>query len=70
MNKTTHFLPVKTPDSADDYDKLYLHELLRIDRIPLSIILDRGTSLPLNFVNLFRRVMVCKKSFVLLVIPR
>ena len=42
MTKSTHFLPVKTTYSAEDYAKLYLQEVVRLHGVPISIISDRG----------------------------
>ena len=43
MNKSVHFLPVKTSYSAEDYVKLYIREMVKLYGVPLSIISDRGT---------------------------
>ena len=37
MTKSSHFLAVKTTYSAEDYAKLYLTEIVRFHRVPLSI---------------------------------
>ncbi|WMV29209.1 hypothetical protein MTR67_022594 [Solanum verrucosum] len=42
MTKSTHFLPVKTTNSAEDYAKLYIQEVVRIHGVPISIISNRG----------------------------
>ena len=42
VTKSPHFLAVKTKDSAEDYDKLYINEIVRLYGVPLSIISDRG----------------------------
>ncbi|WMV42092.1 hypothetical protein MTR67_035477 [Solanum verrucosum] len=42
VTKSSHFLAVKTTDSAEDYTKLYIHEIVKLHRVPLSIISDRG----------------------------
>ena len=38
MTKSTQFIVVKTTDSAKDYAKLYLTEIVRLHGVPLSII--------------------------------
>ena len=42
MTKSTHFLPVNTKYSAEDYANLYLQEVLRLYGGLISIISDRG----------------------------
>ncbi|WMV59027.1 hypothetical protein MTR67_052412 [Solanum verrucosum] len=42
MTKSTHFLPVKTTHSAEDYAKLYLQEVVRLHGVPVYIISDIG----------------------------
>ena len=37
MTKSTHFIPVKSTYRAEDYTKLYIDEIVRCHRIPLSI---------------------------------
>ena len=38
MTKSTHFFPVNTTYSAEDYVKLYLQEVVRLHGVPVSII--------------------------------
>nr|AAV31171.1 Putative polyprotein, identical [Solanum tuberosum] len=42
MTKSAHFLPVKTTNSAEDYAKLYIQEVVRLHGVPISIISNRG----------------------------
>ena len=42
MTKSAHFLPVKTTYSTEDYAKLYLQEVVRLNGVPVSFISDRG----------------------------
>ena len=42
MTKSSRFLAVETTDSAKDYAKLYINEIVRFHGVPLSIISDRG----------------------------
>ncbi|WMV38193.1 hypothetical protein MTR67_031578 [Solanum verrucosum] len=42
MTKSAHFIPVKVSFSAEDYAKLYIKEILKLNGVPLSIISDRG----------------------------
>ncbi|KAH0636311.1 hypothetical protein KY290_036738 [Solanum tuberosum] len=41
MTKSSHFLPIKTTHSTEDYAKLYLQEVVRLHGVPVSIISDR-----------------------------
>ena len=42
MTKSFYFLAVKTTDSAEDYAKININEIVRLHGVPLSIISDRG----------------------------
>ena len=42
MSKSSCILVIKSKDSAEDYAKLYLTEIVRLHGVPLSIISDRG----------------------------
>ena len=60
LTKSAHFFPVHTSYTAEDYARLYIRELVRLHRVPLSIILDRGTQFTSQFWKAFRRVLVPK----------
>ncbi|WMV38354.1 hypothetical protein MTR67_031739 [Solanum verrucosum] len=49
MTKSTHFLPVKTTHSTEDYARLYIQEVVRLHRVPVSIISDRGAQFTTQF---------------------
>ena len=49
MTKSSCFLVVKTIDSAEDYVKLYLIEIVRLHGVPLSIISYRGPHFTSHF---------------------
>ena len=55
MTKSAHFLPVKTTYGAEEYAKLYIHELVRLHGIPLSIISDHGAQFTSHFWKSFQR---------------
>ncbi|XP_019238505.1 PREDICTED: uncharacterized protein LOC109218581 [Nicotiana attenuata] len=55
LTKSAHFLPVKTTDSAEDYAKLYIKEIVRLHGTPLSIISDRGAQFTANFWKSFQK---------------
>ena len=42
MTKSSRFLTVKTTDSAEDYVKIYINEIVSLHGVSLSIISDRG----------------------------
>lgn len=60
MNKSAHFLSVKTTNSAEDYVKFYIQEIVRLHGVLVSIISDRVHNSPLNFGSLSRKVWVQK----------
>ena len=41
LTKSTHFIPVKSSNSAEEYARLDLKEIVSFHGIPLSIISDR-----------------------------
>ncbi len=42
LNKSAHFLPMKTTCSVAQYAQLYVREIVRLHIVPASIISDRG----------------------------
>ena len=55
MTKLAHFLPVKTTYGADDYARCYIHDLVRLHGVPLSIISDHGSQFTSYFLRSFQR---------------
>ncbi|WMV25809.1 hypothetical protein MTR67_019194 [Solanum verrucosum] len=49
VTKSAHFLAVKTTDSVEDNAKLYIHEIVRLHGVSLSIISDRDPQFTSNF---------------------
>ena len=43
MTKSSSFLAIKTTNTAEDYVKIYINEIVRLHWVPLSNISDRGT---------------------------
>ncbi|KAL5540026.1 hypothetical protein UlMin_046190 [Ulmus minor] len=43
LTKSAHFLPVRTTYTADQLAELYVHEIVRLHGVPLSIISDRDS---------------------------
>ena len=41
LTKSSHFLAMKTTDSMNSLAKLYIQEIVRLHRIPLSIMFNR-----------------------------
>lgn len=42
LTKSTHFLPVRTTYSTEDYAKLYIKEIDQLHGVSISLISDRG----------------------------
>jgi len=55
LTKSAHFLPVKTTDSAEQYARLYIKEIVRLHGTPVSIISDRGPQFTTNFWQAFQK---------------
>ena len=49
MTKFSCFLAVKTTNSAEDYARLYINEIVRLHGVSLSIISNRGPQLTSHF---------------------
>ena len=57
MTKPSRFLAVNTTYSAEDYAKIYINEIVRLHRVPLSIISNRGPQFTSHFWKSFRKVL-------------
>ena len=42
MTKLAHFLPIKTSYYVEDYDRLYIKQVIRLHGVPISTISKRG----------------------------
>jgi hypothetical protein len=42
LTKTAHFLPVHTTHRAEKYAEIYIDQIVRLHRIPRTIVSDRG----------------------------
>ena len=51
FTKSSHYIPIKSTYSADDYAKIFIDEIVCRHGIPLSIISNRGA----QFTSKFRR---------------
>ncbi|WMV29984.1 hypothetical protein MTR67_023369 [Solanum verrucosum] len=49
MLKSAHFIPVKVSNSVEDYVKMYLTKMVRLNRVTFSIISDYGTQFTSQF---------------------
>ncbi|WMV25598.1 hypothetical protein MTR67_018983 [Solanum verrucosum] len=54
MTKSVHFVPINISNSAEDYSKLYVREMVKFHRVPLSIIPNRGTQFTFQFWKSFQ----------------
>jgi len=43
LTKSAHFLPMRITFSAEQLAELYIKEIVRLHRVPLSIVSDRNT---------------------------
>jgi hypothetical protein len=49
LTKTAHFMAVHTTYSVQDYAELYIDQIVRLHRIPKTIVSDRGTQFVAHF---------------------
>ncbi|KAH0781018.1 hypothetical protein KY290_000616 [Solanum tuberosum] len=55
VTKSSRFLAVKTMNSAEDYAKIYINEIVRLNEVPLSIISNRGPQFTSHFWKSFQK---------------
>ena len=55
LTKSSHLLPVKVSYSAEDYDSLYIKEIVNLHVDPLWIISDRGSQFTSHFWRSFQK---------------
>jgi len=55
LTKSAHFLPVRATYTTEDYAKLYIKEIVRLHRVPVSIISDHRAQLTAHFWRSFQR---------------
>ncbi|KAH0647574.1 hypothetical protein KY285_032822 [Solanum tuberosum] len=55
VTKSPHFLAVKNTNSAEDYAKLYINEVVRFHGVPLSIISDTSPQFTSHFCKSFQK---------------
>ena len=57
LTKSSHFLAMKTVFNAEQLADLYIKEIVRLHRIPLSIVSDQDTKFSSKFWQSFQSVM-------------
>ena len=55
MTKSSHFRPVKTTHSVEDYAKSYIQEVVRFHGLSVSTISDRGAQFTTQFWKSFQK---------------
>ena len=55
FTKSAHFIPVKSTNTAEQYARIYISEIVSLHGIPLSIILDRGAQFTSHFWKAFQK---------------
>ncbi|XP_073031319.1 uncharacterized protein [Primulina eburnea] len=57
LTKSSHFFPVKTTYSMNQYAEAYVQEIVRLHGIPVSIISDRDPRFTSEFLKTFHRAL-------------
>ena len=55
MTKSSRFLAVKTTDSTEKYAKIYINGIVRLNGVPLYIIIDKGPQFTSHFWKSFQK---------------
>ena len=63
LTKSTHFLPVRTDYSLDKLAELYIKEIVRLHRIPISIFSDRDPRFTSRFWEKLQEAMGTRLNF-------
>lgn len=63
LTKSTHFLPVQMNWSLDRLAQLYLHEVVRLHGVPVSITSDRDTRFTSHFWTSLQETMGTRLNF-------
>ena len=61
--KLGHFIPIKVSLLVNEYDRLYIKEIIRFHRSPSSNISHRGTQFTSNFRRSFKSRLGSKATF-------
>ena len=65
-----YFLLLKTSDSVKDYAKLYINEFVRLNGVPLSIVLYKGPQFTCGFLKSFHKRLVIQVNLNITFHPR
>ncbi|XP_073049492.1 uncharacterized protein [Primulina eburnea] len=63
LTKSSHFLPVKTTYSMNQYADVYIQEIVRLHGIPVSIVSDRDPRFTSEFWKSLHRALGTKLAF-------
>ena len=63
LTKSAHFLPVKMTFSLDQLAQLYIKKVVRLHRVPVSIVLDRDPKFTSKFWKSLQGAMGTKLNF-------
>ena len=64
LTKSSHFIPVKSTYSVEDYARIFIDEIVCRHGISLSIISDRGTQFTSRFWRSFHEGLCTKVKFI------
>ena len=57
LTKSAHFLAWRMTFTLEDFGRLYIQEIVRLHRVPVSIVADRDPRFMANFWESFQRAM-------------
>ena len=63
LTKSAHFIPIRTDYSLDKLAELYIAEIVRLHRVPMSIISDRDSRFTLLFWRKLQEALGTKLNF-------
>ncbi len=63
LTKSTHFLPVRMDYSLDRLATLYIDEIVRLHRVPVSIVSDRDPRFTSRFWDSLQKALGTRLNF-------
>ena len=54
LTKSTHFMVVRMTFTLEEFCKLYIREIIRLQRAPISIVSDRDPRFMLSSIRVYR----------------
>ena len=57
LTKSTHFLAVRMTFTLEEFNQLYICEIVRLHSVPVSIVSDRDPRFMAHFLNSFQKAM-------------